>query len=252
MAMEVNSIYGGYANSYATISNKRKTETGKEDIKGKNEVSSESGEVRKTANDELAYLSKKYDGFSFVAADFKPGMKYGSLSTTNIAISPTFLQKMANDPKLEAEYEKEFANMKKFDEQNIASHQAAGRPLVAQGWAIDKDGNISKWGISEGADKRHHVQEMTDYANKIRKQRLEKHKEEKKSAEKKAAEKKQKLEMDEKQKKEKNSRINGDYILEDQQDNTKEKIDDQTSDFHRINELEMNKISVGNSLDLKL
>lgn len=45
--------------------------------------------------------------------------------------------------------------------------------MVAQGWAIDKNGGISRWGISEPTNKRHYGQEMTDYANKIREQKLE-------------------------------------------------------------------------------
>lgn len=46
--------------------------------------------------------------------------------------------------------------------------------MVAQGWAIDKNGGISRWGISESTNKRHYGQEMTDYANKIREQKSEK------------------------------------------------------------------------------
>ena len=40
-------------------------------------------------------------------------MKYGKSTTTNVAISPQFLTKMANDSDLEDEYIKEIGNMKK-------------------------------------------------------------------------------------------------------------------------------------------
>ena len=200
MAMEVSGSYGGYSNSYAAISNKRKTETGKEDVKGKNDVSNESGEVRKTANEELAYLSKKYDGYSFVSADYRQGMRYGSKSTVNVAISPDFLKKMANDPKLEKEYEKEIANMKACDDQKVRNIEGQGDRIIAKGWAIDKDGNISSWTIGERGGNRPKVTSPNEYAEKIRKKKAEKKKEEQKIAQKKQAENKKNEALEEKRK----------------------------------------------------
>ena len=89
---------------------------------------------------------KKFDNYSFVSANYSPGMKYGKSTTTNVAISPQFLTKMANDSDLEDEYIKEIGNMKKLDEQ-FAKQQADIGWRVEQGWAIDKDGNISSWAI---------------------------------------------------------------------------------------------------------
>ena len=60
---------------------------------------------------------KKNDNYSFVSANYSPGMKYGKSTTTNVAIFPQFLTKMANDSDLEDEYIKEIGNMKKLDEQ---------------------------------------------------------------------------------------------------------------------------------------
>ena len=204
MALEINSVYGNYASTYT---NQKETKQVK-DSKSTSEAAKTEGQAssvgntkqtestRKTAADELAYLSKKYDGITFVAANFTPGMRYGSLATTNIAISPEFLKKMANNPELEKEYTDQFENMKRLDEQNIKLHEAQGRHLVAQGWAIDKDGGMSKWGISEADNKRHYGQEMTDYANKIRKEKAEKKKEQERITAKKeaSAEKKEALE----------------------------------------------------------
>mgnify|MGYP007005309177 CR=1 FL=1 len=85
---------------------------------------------------------KKNDNYSFASANYSPGMKYGKSTTTNVAISPQFLTKMANDSDLEDEYIKEIGNMKKLDEQ-FAKQQADIGWRVEQGWAIDKDGNIS-------------------------------------------------------------------------------------------------------------
>ena len=218
MAMEINSVYGNYASAYTNPKETKQVKDSKPtDVADKAERQTvsvrdtkQNENVRKTAADELAYLSKKYDGITFVAANFKPGMRYGSLATTNIAISPEFLKKMANDPELEKEYTDQFENMKRLDEQNIKSHEAQGRHLVAQGWAIDKDGGMSKWSISEADNKRHYGQEMTDYANKIRKEKAEKKKEQEKIAAKKeaAAEKKEALEEKRKADKEEQAALN--------------------------------------------
>lgn len=140
--------------------------------------------TRKTTADELSYLSEKYSNFTFAAVNYKQGMQYGKISTTNIAISPEFLKKMANNPELEKEYESYFDGMRKLDAENIRTHEARGRRMVAQGWAIDKNGGISRWGISEPTNKRHYGQEMTDYANKIRRQNAEKSREREKLEEK--------------------------------------------------------------------
>ena len=119
-----------------------------------------------SALDELSRLSGKFKGYSFFAADIRPGMIYGSKNTTNVAISPQFLMKMADDPELEAKYEKEIENMKRLDEQNVRTHEMNGGKLIAQGWAIDKDGGISKWSIGNpGGNIR--VKSPTEYANEL-------------------------------------------------------------------------------------
>ena len=112
-----------------------------------------------------------------MAADYTKGMQYGSSSTVNVAVSPQFLSKMANDPELEKEYEKNIAAMQECDEQNARSVAAGGWHVVAQGWAIDKDGGISKWSIVQKDDKKSHLQTMSENAEKIRKQSEEKKKE---------------------------------------------------------------------------
>jgi hypothetical protein len=122
-------------------------------------------------------------------------MQYGSKDTVNVAISPTFLKKMANNPELEAEYEKEIANMKACDESKVRNIEGQGDRVIAKGWAIDKDGNISSWTIGERGH-RPKVVSPNEYGAKIRKQKVEKRKAEEKIAAKKeaAAEKKEALE----------------------------------------------------------
>ena len=135
---------------------------------------------RKTAADELAYLSDKFKDYSFVSANYSQGMRYGTSMTINVAISPQFLAKMANDPELETEYIQEIGNMRELDEQFIQGQAARGWKVVAQGWAIDKDGEISSWAITTKDNKtKSFLQKMSEKSDKIRQEQLEKAKEEK-------------------------------------------------------------------------
>ena len=195
MAMEISNNYSSYTSSYTnTTDNKKKTN----ESSTTKETTETNSTTKKTAADELSYLSQKYSDFTFVAANYQQGMRYGTIATTNIAVSPQFLKKMADNPELEKEYESYFEGMQKLDEENIRIHEARGRRMVAQGWAIDKNGGISRWGISEPTNKRHYGQEMTDYANKIREQKSEKKREQEKIDEKRQASREEKEKLQEK------------------------------------------------------
>ncbi|MCM1335213.1 MAG: DUF6033 family protein [Bacteroides sp.] len=145
-----------------------------------------SASPKRTAADELAYLSKKYDGYRFFAMDYTYGMKYGSSSTVNVAISPKFLEKMANDPELAAEYEKNIAAMKDCDERFRQMQAARGWRVEAQGWIIDKDGGIGGWTVTVKDDKKSYLETASENAEKIRNQN--------------AQAKREKAELDEKRK----------------------------------------------------
>lgn len=69
--------------------------------------------------------------------------------------------------------------------------------MVAQGWAIDRNGGISRWGISEPSNKRHYGKEMTDYAKKIREHKAEKKREQEKIEEKRQADREEKEKLQE-------------------------------------------------------
>jgi hypothetical protein len=197
MAMEISNTYSGYAGNatYAAKSNNQK-QTTESSAADKTSTETQSS-TRSTASDELEYLSNKYNGYSFVAANYTKGMQYGSSSTVNVAISPQFLAKMANDSDLEAEYEKNIAAMQELDEQ-FAAQQAAIGWRVEQGWAIDKDGGISSWAIGhKDPNAKSYLQTMSENAEKIRKQNDEK-KKEKEDIEEKRKISKEKAELEEK------------------------------------------------------
>jgi len=199
MAMEISNAYSSYVgnSTYATKSNNQKQAAeSREADKTSSEVQSS---TRKTATDELSYLSQKYSNYNFVAANYSKGMKYGSGSTINVAISPQFLAKMANDSELESEYEKNIAAMKECDEQFTQMQAARGWRVDAQGWAIDKDGGISSWAIvTKDPTAKSHLQTMSENAEKIRKQNEEKKKDKAEIEEKRQISKEEKAELKEK------------------------------------------------------
>jgi len=177
MAMEITGSYSNYAASYTSDDITKTSQT------QQNEV--QETVTRKTASEELSYLSSKYKNYSFVSKNYTQGMRYGSSSTVNVAISSEFLSKMANNPELEAEYEKEIANMKSCDESFVAGQNARGWNVVAQGWMIDKDGGISRWSITQkNSNEKSYLQRFSENADKIRSNAMEKRAEEKEKIEK--------------------------------------------------------------------
>lgn len=199
MSMEISNAYSSYVSNsvYAAKSNNQK-QTTESSVTDKTSTETQSS-TRKTAADELTYLSKKFSNYSFVAANYSKGMKYGSNSTTNVAISPQFLAKMASDPELEKEYEKQIAAMQECDEQFTQMQAARGWRVDAQGWAIDKDGGISSWAIiTKDSNAKSHLQTMSENAEKIRKQSEEKRKEKAEIEEKRRISKEEKAELEEK------------------------------------------------------
>ena len=200
MSIMIGNNYGNCTSNYTSSANTKSqtalansSEAAKETDKTAQTASS-----RKTAADELAYLSKKYEGYSFVGANYSMGMRYGSNSTTNVAISPQFLAKMANDPELEKEYEENIAAMKELDEQFVRSVEAGGWHVVAKGWFIDKDGGIGGWCITQKDDSKSQLEKMNEKAEKIREENKAKKEEKAELEEKRAAAKEEKAEQAEK------------------------------------------------------
>lgn len=183
MSMQISSNYSSYANT--TYSGKKTAENN-----AAQKTAESDNTPGKTAADELAYLTKKYDGYSFIGANYTYGMQYGSKSTTNVAISPQFLVKTANDPELEKEYEGYLAEMPRLDEQFDRSVEAGGWHVVAKGWFIDKDGGIGGWYITQKDDAKSYPETLSENAEKIRKQKEEAKQEKAELAEKRAKDRK--------------------------------------------------------------
>ncbi len=166
MANKIGNYGSALARYYADLSNERKSAKAQKKEKG-----TDSSAQIKSASDELKHLQDKFKGYSIVSADYRQGMQYGKSSTTNVAISPSFLKKMADDPELQAKYEKEIASMAELDRENVKTHAASGSRIRKQGWAIDKDGGISKWsvGTRNTSSKRYSLLDVMSGNNSSRK-----------------------------------------------------------------------------------
>ena len=152
-------------------------------------------------------------------------MKHGSKDTINVAISPEFLKKMANDPELEKRYEKEIANMKKCDEEKIRKLEANGDRILDKGWAIDENGGIRSWTVGIPGGNRTRVTSSNEYAAKIREKKAEEKRAKEKMQEKKKRALKQKEKLEEKkleikeESKVNDGELNQENILEENQAN---------------------------------
>jgi len=177
MAMEISNAYNSYANTYANRA-----------------------ENKKAASDYLTKLQKKNSKLNILT-----GYSNGSAGSSNypekidVTIAPEFLQKMASDPKLAAEYEKNLADIPsacKWGEAMI--HGMTGDTVYEFRFYIDENGNMSAGSVSGPGKKREMFersrqrakQQKEDYAKRIE-ERM------KTSAEKKEKTKKKTLHMHE-------------------------------------------------------
>ncbi len=201
MAMEIRNDYGNYTNSlYPEKSNVS------EPITSEKTNTEKSSLTRKTAMDEFTYLSKKFKGYNFTVGSYVKGGNYGSTNTTNVIIAPQFLEKMANDSELEAEYMESIESMRELDRQFAMGQAAKGWQVIDRGWYIDKDGGISSWSVTRKDPKaKSLLQKMSETSNEIREKAAEKKKKqiefEKKTEEIKKAEKTEAVEKEKSAKK---------------------------------------------------
>lgn len=180
----VNNHSNTYTNAYTSnVQRKDAKETAEKQVVEQTEAV-KTGTTRKTAADELKYLSEKYKDYNFYMGTYQPSTKFGTSDKTNVMIDSQFLTKMANAPELEAEYIKEIGSMKELDEQFARGQAARGWKVVGRGWAIDKDGGISCWSITTKDPKaKSFLQKMSEKSEEIRQKQMEKAKEAKEEQE---------------------------------------------------------------------
>ena len=184
MAMEINSIYGNYVNSYTRLKETkqtRDTKSASETTRASEARQSES--TAQTTNDYLNNLCKKYSDVNITVVDFKSEKQelsymLGRSGGNNLAISASMVEKMAKDPAVAAKYEKvisDIPNVAKDVKERVES--TLGSKLIASGVKIDKEGKVTYWSVSsrigEGPGTKEKMQKMLE-EKRAEKKKLEK------------------------------------------------------------------------------
>ena len=118
-------------------------------------------------------LEKQINGTKFFVGTVSYGQTYGNSSDINFVINPEFLSKLGTDETTRKQFidDVKFLNdfAKRFREQQLAN----GREIISQGWFCDENGNWGGWTVSRPINQSSVLQDMTDYAEEIRKEKLE-------------------------------------------------------------------------------
>lgn len=167
----------GYANNYDNLYTSNQMGTNGTD------KSSETTSAGQTSEAYLNNLRQKYSNINITVADFSSEKQlksymFGCGGYNNIAISSSIIEKMASDPATAAKYEKVIADAPDLGEEFKSECAALGTELLSCGTVIDKDGNVSYWGI--GRMKQDVENPGTIYKEKVQKQLEEKRTEKKK------------------------------------------------------------------------
>ena len=121
-------------------------------------------------------LEKQISGTKFFGGTVSYGQTYGNSSDINFVVNPKFLSKLGTDEATRKQFEEDvkFLNdfARRFREQQLAN----GREIISQGWFCDENGNWGGWTVSRPINQSSVLQDMTDYAEEIRQEKLEERK----------------------------------------------------------------------------
>ena len=121
-------------------------------------------------------LEKQISGTKFFVGTVSYGQTYGNSSDINFVVNPKFLGKLGADEARKKQFEEDVKFLNDFSRRFRQQQLANGREIVSQGWFCDEDGNWGGWTISKPINQSSVLQDMTDYAEKIREEKLEERK----------------------------------------------------------------------------
>lgn len=209
MAMEINNVYGSYANNYAQSTNRMEKKSSKIETTKTNDANS-TETVNQSSKDYLNNLRQKYSDVNITVVDFKSEKQelnymLGCSGGNNLAISQSVIDKMAKDPAVAAKYEKIIAEIPGLEEQTKAEVEATGGKYIASGVCVDKDGKVTYWIVGsksgEGPGTKEKMQKMLEEkrVEKRKQQKLEAAKQEKLKAQERLEEKRAEKRADDKE-----------------------------------------------------
>ena len=121
-------------------------------------------------------LEKKHSGTKFFVGTVSYGQTYGNSSDINFVVNPKFLDKLGTDEAARKQFEEDVKFLNDFSRRFREQQLSNGREIISQGWFCDEDGNWGGWAISKPINQSSVLQDMTDYAEKIRQEKLEERK----------------------------------------------------------------------------
>ena len=121
-------------------------------------------------------MEKQLPGTKFFVGTVSYGQTYGNSSDINFVVNPKFLDRLGTDEATRKQFEEDVKFLNDFSRRFREQQLANGREIISQGWFCDENGNWGGWTISKPINQSSVLQDMTDYAEKIRQEKLEERK----------------------------------------------------------------------------
>ena len=121
-------------------------------------------------------MEKQLPGTKFFVGTVSYGQTYGNSSDINFVVNPKFLDKLGTDEAARKQFEEDVKFLNDFSRRFREQQLTNGREIISQGWFCDENGNWGGWTISKPINQSSVLQDMTDYAEKIRQEKLEERK----------------------------------------------------------------------------
>ena len=121
-------------------------------------------------------MEKKFSGTKFFVGTVSYGQTYGNSSDVNFVVNPKYLDKLGADEKTRKQFEEDVNYLNEFAKRFKQQQLSRGREIISQGWFLDENGNWGGWTISRPIKQSSVLQDMADYAEKIRQEKLEERK----------------------------------------------------------------------------
>ena len=122
-------------------------------------------------------MEKQLSGTKFFVGTVSYGQTYGNSTDINFVVNPKFLSKLGNDEGTRKQFEEDVKYLNDFARRFREQQLSGGREIISQGWFCDENGNWGGWTVSRPVNQSSVLQDMTDYAEKIRQEKLEERKE---------------------------------------------------------------------------
>lgn len=121
-------------------------------------------------------IEKQFSGTKFFVGTVSYGQTYGNSTDTNFVVNPNFLGKLGTDEATRKQFEEDVKFLNDFSQNFREQQLAQGREIINQGWFCDENGNWGGWCVSKPTNQGSVLQEMSDNAEKIRKEKMEERK----------------------------------------------------------------------------